>query len=225
MNCAEFAERLTELARGRVPDDPEAMAHAGFCPACAARLAAERDVTAGLKALAECDALRAAPRRLEAALLDEFDRRNARRSPWRILTWASAGAAAAILAAIFLSPMPSPIPAPVAAWPAPQPPASALTIPVPPPSEPAAPARHAPRHAPAPAEYATGFIPLVEDAGLPHGPLPVMRMRLPRSILVSFGLPMSPDTASDTVDADVVLNDAGAARAIRFVSYAGQERF
>ncbi len=215
MNCAEFEERLVELARGRVPDDPEAMAHAGFCPACAARLAAERDVTAGLKALADCDALRSAPARLETALLDEFDGRHSTRRPWRIWTLAAASAAAVILAAIFLIPMPSPIPAPVAAWPAPQPPAIALELQAP--SPPAA------RPAAAPVEYATSFIPLVEDADLPHGPLPVVRMSLPRSILVSFGLPMSPDAASDTVDADVILNDAGAPRAIRFVSYAGQE--
>jgi hypothetical protein len=45
----------------------------------------------------------------------------------------------------------------------------------------------------------------------------VVRISLPRSEMIQFGLPVYPDLESDRVMADVVLGEDGVARAIRFV--------
>jgi hypothetical protein len=46
---------------------------------------------------------------------------------------------------------------------------------------------------------------------------PVVRVAMPRAVLASFGLPMDQERAREPVQADVVLDDTGMARAIRFV--------
>ena len=46
----------------------------------------------------------------------------------------------------------------------------------------------------------------------------VLRVELPRSALLSFGLPMNPDRAGERVKADVLISSDGLPRAIRFVS-------
>jgi hypothetical protein len=67
-------------------------------------------------------------------------------------------------------------------------------------------------------EIATEFIPLVHggDVAIPDGGH-IMRVELPRSALVSFGLPMNMERAGEPVRADVVVGNDGLARAIRFV--------
>ncbi len=71
---------------------------------------------------------------------------------------------------------------------------------------------------PGDSEIATDFIPLVNretfsemDGGQ------VMRVELPRSVLMSYGLPMSMDRATERIKADLVVGNDGLARAIRFV--------
>ena len=44
-----------------------------------------------------------------------------------------------------------------------------------------------------------------------------MRVELPRSALMSFGLPMNMERAGERIKADVVVGEDGLARAIRFV--------
>lgn len=67
-------------------------------------------------------------------------------------------------------------------------------------------------------EIATEFIPLIHggDVALPEGGH-IMRVELPRSALISFGLPMNMERAHQRVQADVVVGNDGLARAIRFV--------
>jgi len=68
------------------------------------------------------------------------------------------------------------------------------------------------------AEIATDFIPLMNRetlAQMDGGQ--VMRVELPRSALMSFGLPMDMERASERIKADVVVGNDGMARAIRFV--------
>jgi hypothetical protein len=68
------------------------------------------------------------------------------------------------------------------------------------------------------AEIATDFIPLVQAARF--GPAEgghVVRVEMPRSALVSFGLPVNFERAGGRVKADVLVGDDGIARAIRFV--------
>lgn len=67
-------------------------------------------------------------------------------------------------------------------------------------------------------ESATEFIPLMywpDASTLESGR--VVRIKVPRATLVSFGLPMNAERAGELVKAEVVLGDDGLARAIRFI--------
>lgn len=67
-------------------------------------------------------------------------------------------------------------------------------------------------------EVATEFFPLTfiaDSAALETGH--VVRVRIPRSALVTFGVLMNVDRAGELVKADVVIGDDGLARAIRFI--------
>jgi hypothetical protein len=67
-------------------------------------------------------------------------------------------------------------------------------------------------------EIATDFMPLSYDSGamaMESGH--VIRVELPRSALVSMGLPMNLERAGEPIKADVLMGDDGVARAIRFV--------
>jgi hypothetical protein len=80
MNCQDFLERMNDVARGALMDAAaraEAQAHQSACGVCAARLADDRTLSAGLKALAARDAAREASPRVEAALLAAFRARRA----------------------------------------------------------------------------------------------------------------------------------------------------
>jgi hypothetical protein len=78
------------------------------------------------------------------------------------------------------------------------------------------PARPKPKPVDKEREVVTEFIPVVYD------PEPVelgrmVRVRLPRSALAAFGLPMNEQRAEEAIQADVVLGEDGLARAVRFV--------
>lgn len=67
-------------------------------------------------------------------------------------------------------------------------------------------------------EVVTDYIPLTyinDSTAFDSGS--VVRVQVPRSTLVSMGLPMNADNSSALVKADVVVGDDGVARAIRFV--------
>ena len=67
-------------------------------------------------------------------------------------------------------------------------------------------------------ELATDFLPLGDAsdlASLESGQ--IVRVKLPRSSLASFGLPLNTERAGEPIKADVVLGEDGRARAIRFV--------
>jgi hypothetical protein len=67
-------------------------------------------------------------------------------------------------------------------------------------------------------EIATAFIPLAGGRSFaPSESLQLMRIELPRSALVSFGLPMNVERADQRIKADVLVGNDGIARAIRFV--------
>jgi hypothetical protein len=67
-------------------------------------------------------------------------------------------------------------------------------------------------------EIATAFIPLAGGRSFaPTDSLQLMRVELPRSALVSFGLPMNVERADQRIKADVLIGNDGVARAIRFV--------
>ena len=67
-------------------------------------------------------------------------------------------------------------------------------------------------------EIATDFIPLIQGDNLTlleEGRM--MRVELPRTALLDFGLPMNPERVDERIKADVVIGNDGLARAIRFV--------
>ena len=67
-------------------------------------------------------------------------------------------------------------------------------------------------------EYATDFIPL--SYGGVQKPMEsgeVIRMEMPRSALIAFGLPVNVDRADAPVKAELLLGEDGMARAIRFL--------
>jgi hypothetical protein len=184
-------------------------------------------MAARLRLLAAADEHQVAPRRVETSLLEAYRRRYARRSsgwPW-VAAW---GAVAASVLAFW-------------AFSAAAPPRRAPQAPaVPPQAAPKAPARleaqpapalplrkpsvrpkrynvSAPPPAPVRSEIATEFIPLVYGESLAEEPQQVVRVRLPRAALASFGLPVDEERGSERVQADVVFGGDGMARAIRFV--------
>jgi hypothetical protein len=107
MNCREFEDIVNDLVRAKMIDAASraaGTAHAENCGRCAARLADERALSAGLKSLAVSDEGKASPASVEAALLEAFRARAsdppARRLPVRSRSWPRwALAAAAILIA------------------------------------------------------------------------------------------------------------------------------
>lgn len=67
-------------------------------------------------------------------------------------------------------------------------------------------------------EYATDFVPL--SYGGVQKPMEsgeVIRLQMPRSALIAFGLPVSVEHADAPVNAELLLGEDGIARAIRFV--------
>lgn len=80
MNCLEFESRVEILARGALADArtrAAAEAHEESCRPCAARLADERALSVGLRALAAGMKTAEAPARVETALLSAFRARAA----------------------------------------------------------------------------------------------------------------------------------------------------
>jgi len=187
------------------------------------------ELAAHLRALAKAFP-REAPPELEAALVAEFRKRNLPRAAagstrWR---WILAAAACLVLAT-GVARLARRAPARPAAVVAARPPARVAEPRVQPAPKPAAakrtgrkratPARLAPKPAeapPGPPEIATEFFP-VSYAAAPAEYGTVVRVRLPRSALTSFGLPVNVERAAEPVKADVLLGEDGIARAIRFV--------
>jgi hypothetical protein len=67
-------------------------------------------------------------------------------------------------------------------------------------------------------EYATEFLPLTYGADQkPMESGKVIRVQMPRSALITFGLPVNVERADTPVKADLLIGEDGLARAIRFV--------
>ncbi|MGA9769850.1 MAG: hypothetical protein WBV94_12470 [Blastocatellia bacterium] len=247
MNCQNFETIINDLAREQIMDAAardSALAHASACARCAVRLADERMLSAGLRRLAASADAEAAPARVEARLLAALREQRTfspstavvSRYPHRLRRLAMCAAAAALvvfaLSAIrfnqsgvvdrveqaqglnlkyqFAEPNPVVI-EPV------------LAVKGQPRSMQKNPRRNVIHQQDRPSravdsEIATDFIPLVQGDSLnlmESGQL--VRVELPRSALVSFGLPMNMEHADQRVKADVVVGNDGLARAIRFV--------
>jgi hypothetical protein len=227
MNCGEFEALVGDLARGRGPEESArraATAHARECAGCSSRLVEERELAGLLGLFAASVAGKAAPPRVEAALLDEFARQHAlptvRRQSLALPRWAFVAAAVVALvagAAWFWRPRPVVAPPLVAGRPIAAPVPVTAATPAPPIVQRAAQPRR--KRPPQRQVAATQFYPLTPvDAGAQIQGGMIVRIGMPRRALASFGWPLDPDDSGGAVEAEVVLDgDTGVARAIRFV--------
>src|SRR5262245_1249096 len=70
----------------------------------------------------------------------------------------------------------------------------------------------------APREFVTPFFPVMQGGELiPFEGGQLVRVRMPRSNLIPFGIPLDQERAGETIKADVLLSNDGLARAIRLV--------
>ena len=264
MNCHDLEEIVNDLARGQMMEASlreKALAHAESCAGCAMRLANERALTAGLRAVAAATTPEQAPPSVESALLTAFREQHLTKpapafigARYSARRWAyiAVGAAAVAVIVMLLSLSGSrshisqpPVPENAGGSDTALPPTHEDRLaPNEPPLSPgtgrqrlaiggrASREKAAPRAVRQPShsnqavnkpddsigEIATDFIPLMNRetlAQMDGGQ--VMRVELPRSALMSFGLPMDMERAAERIKADVVVGNDGLARAIRFV--------
>jgi hypothetical protein len=268
MKCDGFEAVINDLAKGVIMDAAlrdQALSHAASCQGCAMRLADERELTAGLKALAIASVVET-PARVEASLIAVFREQHAalgkrgpgpvesRRATHRWL-FAAGGVAAAVAIVLLLSlaisrtrdaaerqkaeqAIATPSVPDQHQEPALKPHDSQKEPEQKKPVVNAAPTiaavsgrvRKTPgtkpgtKHGPelrddsnTEAEIATDFFPLMNRGAGQLDSGQIVRVELPRSALMSFGLPMNMDRAGERIKADVVFGNDGLARAIRFV--------
>lgn len=242
----------------------QALSHAESCACCGMRLAAERSLTTGLRAVAAATAAEQAPMLLETAVLAAFrEQHSAKPAPAFVTArfaarrWAyvavGAAAVAALVMLLSLSASRSRDAQPPVERKAegtdnavPVPPRELLAAPRPSPSPAKDDQKLAVIRTPSPvkgtpgrirnaasqskraadkfdesgsdAEIATDFIRLMNRDSLPQSDSgQVVRVELPRSALISYGLPMNMERADERIKADVIVGNDGLARAIRFV--------
>jgi hypothetical protein len=202
MNCNQFRKRLLELG---APEAAAVAAHLDSCVGCAAIFQQNRALEAGLKQMAARQVGWSAPPRVEAALVERFrsqtklqpaaaaSARTSFRTRFRLPGLAVAGALAAGLALLLIPRAP---------------------------------------HSPHMVEGTPSQISEVDDdSALDNGfvLLPyansgeignaaeadVVRVEMPRSALVTLGVPVSDDGNSATVEADLLLGEGGVPQAVR----------
>jgi hypothetical protein len=199
---------------------------------CAARLERERELSAGLRALAGEASRTSASMTLEGALLEAFRQRQppVRRTSAR--TWIPLAAAAALLvgAGLWLSrsnienpavAQPEPLATTNSVAPAPET-ATSKTTTVPWVSKTnVGVTATRPRRSPRPSRFvaAEGFMMLPMAANLPAFESgEIVRMELPVTALPAYGLEIAPDARRLAVEADLLVGQDGQARAIRLVN-------
>ncbi|HKA22272.1 MAG TPA: hypothetical protein VKN18_28600 [Blastocatellia bacterium] len=219
--------------------------HSASCADCAARLEEERVLTGGLRLLAKAST-EEAPANVEAAVLAAFRQNQivpSTRTSYRRWIYVAASAAALVLIATLIALNASrtqkpELPSSQATTEEKTPGGTVAqsAVPVPRQSErntvAAKSTMHRTEHGGAISqkpmqvetdsnaitEIATDFIPLTNREALAQmDGGQVMRVELPRSALMSFGLPMDMERATERIKADVVVGNDGLARAIRFV--------
>ena len=248
MKCHSLRDAIVELARGRDAGPGTVAAiesHVEHCAACAALMTRERQLSRGLRALANATANDGPPDALGRRLLEVFAERQSTPRPAAEYVRRSAGwmrAAAAILltsaAAVWWwsargEPVAEKAPTTGAAQadarkPEPAPaPGLALTgdgqrlTPV-------VAAGHRPRtvrsRPSSPVVRPVGFVELPGAAGLPDFESgQIIRMEIPLTSLPTYGIEILPDAQGSPVKADLLFGQDGQARAIRLVTTSGSD--
>jgi hypothetical protein len=212
----------------------EAAAHAKTCVRCARRLANEQKLSGVVAAVVRKDSGQAAPLALEQTLLGAFRKQHEgskRQGGWWARAAVAAVAAALIVAAavglrrapeqhtiqtmmkppeVHVTPVLVPAIAP-AVREVSKPRVRTVRA-----SQRKSSIRSAADAVVTPHEVMTEFIPIVYDPE-PIERGQIVRIRLPRSALATFGFPVNEEHAEEAIRADVVLGEDGLARAVRFV--------
>ncbi len=240
MDCSEFAEALHELDRPGTPGAAVrdgALAHAELCSGCGALVTEAESLDFALGQIAQQASEVQTPPRIEAALLREFRREKSVAASRRLrLQVAVVGIAAAVLLALGLSfhrprvMTPDKAPSVSASVAAPASstatsreqlaPIAPVSVSVPPrTTRSRATADKTAASDTGPTEYATAYMPLpysYDPSSLEGGA--VVRVVLPRAVLISYGLPIEGMGVADQVTADMVVSQDGTPQAIRLVS-------
>ena len=200
MNCREFRNGMPEDS----PDvRPEALRHAGECPACAERLRWHWKVSEGLRALGDETGRIKAPQRVETRLVAAFREHGgvAESQPRRQPGWwwmvAVAAMAAMAAAGVFL----------------------VLALRPDGPRPPAPPQRVLMATNQAVSGIASDVVPVLNELDAdPEDDIAVVRLAVPRGTLLALGLPMTGgDEGEEPIQADFVLGQDGMVRGVRFL--------
>ncbi len=205
MNCSDFENVVVAIAREE-PFDPvsrsQGLAHADACARCARRLASELLLSDAVAAAVTEDASRQAPPHVGKMLVETMrERAVAARRKRRI--WIRRSLTGALAATLLIG--------------------SSMVL-----RRITPPARHGSGLSIAPSleddaagvaaggEVATDFIPLDDDPA-PTGATSLVRVQLPRTAMLAFGLPLNEDRTGDLVQAEFLLDEDGQVRAVRFI--------
>lgn len=225
MTCRDFEADIVELARGvEIGADAAERLHQHLeqCPACTARLARERQLTAALKAMDRAQPSSEGAAAIEAELLAAFAAQQTatmrqpaapRPAPARpqMRAWLAAAAVIVLAVAAWQA---------AARWPSSTERAGAV--------EPG-PVRSASnaeaRPVPAANRQVLQFVALPTAVGLPaleSGR--IVRVEVPAADLPAYGFVLEPQPAGGAVEADVLVGQDGQPRAIRFVTAEADSR-
>jgi hypothetical protein len=204
MNCTEFENVVVAIARDEVIEAAahrEGLAHADNCARCARRLASGITLSEAMAAVIADDGAKQAPPYVSKMLLEGFRERKIAGRRRRVV-WIRRSITGAVAAMLLIG--------------------SAIML------RKAAetPHNHGTVAAPVDGELSgvadtgdevtTDFIPLNYDPA-PAGTTSVVRVQLPRTALIAFGLPVNEDRTEDVIQADLLLDEDGLTRAVRFV--------
>jgi len=238
MNCAQFQDIVDDLTRNAGLDETtrqRALAHAGSCPRCDRALAEAQALTEALRSLAAKDAKAETPGHLEEILRRAFrDRQNLVVRSAGLQWWtlaAVAGLAAAVLFVVLELHRPRVTGPKLGDGDR----ANSLDQTGPPPTGAVSQTENRAskkaalgnakanatlrRVAPPLDEAARAFAPLPfsEASPMPEDEV-VVRLSLPPSALVSFGIPLSDAGRDENIVADFIVGEDGTPRAVRVVN-------
>ncbi len=205
MNCSDFENVVVAIAREELIDAvsrSQGLAHADACARCTRRLASEILLSDAVAAAVAEDAPKQAPPHVGKMLVEAMRERAivARR---RRRIWIRRSVTGALAATLLIG-------------------SSVILRRITPP------ARHTSvlatassledvaAGAAAGAEVTTDFIPLDDDPA-PAGATSLVRVQLPRTAMLAFGLPLNEDRTGDLVQAEFLLDEDGQVRAVRFI--------
>jgi hypothetical protein len=211
MNCDRFRKQLIEFGAMPIPGEDvpaETLAHLDTCAACAALFQRQRRLETGLQQIAATQAEWSASPRVEAVLLERFHSQsrieplaaaNETRLPFllrfRVPAWAAGGVLAAALVLVMVSRVPHPSHT-----------AAAKAI-----------SQVAETEDDSDLDNGFVMLPYFANSGevADTAEDDVVRVVMPRSALVTLGVPVSDDGGSGTVEAELLLGQGGVPQAVR----------